>query len=497
MRQIKENKNVSPSIYGKVPAQDREAEKAILGVMLIERDAADKVLPILSIDDFYVDAHMRIYNAAVKIHISGAIIDMVTIVDQLNKTGELEIIGGAYYLAGLTNAVISSANIVIWARIVKEHSIKRAISVMAGELHEDSYNTNVDALELLSRMMLKISKVQDSFTSQQVTRISEIAMSVVMEMEEAANNDDPFLGIPCGLDSIDKVTLGFSAPDFIVLAAGPGEGKSTMMLQWALNMGIAGHAIGLFSLEMKNRQLMWKIFSSLIEEDIKTIRKGDLTPEKWHLLHTAINDKLMNANIFLQDKGGMSVIELCSVVRTLVAKHGIKGICIDYLQLLTAGTERGWGTRESEVNFISKQLKQLAMELNIFVIALSQMSRMEKGTPRMYKISDLRESGAIEQDADGVMFIWRPAYHNVQTLKAGDTPFADNDVLFYTAKWRLGDTGTVPLKFNGKYSRFEDKKDDFGMFKPIAPPSFVPDPNAWIEPKNQFQKPYDNEYLPF
>lgn len=494
MRNKQEKNSLVAQYGGFVPAQNREAEKAILGAMMLESHTIEKVMPILTIDDFYVDAHQRIYNAMVKIHVNGQGIDTITVIDQLNKSAELEMVGGAYFVMGLTIGIVQTADFLSWCFIVREKSIKRTIGKLASELYANSFENEIDPLELLSKAEIGVSKILNSFSSQKVKTIGDVAIGVLQEMEKASLEKPDFLGIPCGIDSIDKVTLGFCAPDLIILAAGPGEGKSTMMLQWALHMGINNNPVGLFSLEMKDRQLMWKVFSSLIDEEVKTIRKGGLSEEKFKLLHSVINDRLFNAKVFLQDKPGITITELCSIIRSLVAKHGLKGAFIDYIQLIKGPLGKKFGTREEEVNYISKELKALNMELNIFIVALSQLSRMEKGTKRMYRPSDLRESGAIEQDADGIMFIWRPAYHDVQRLQPNDAPFAFNDVIFDIAKWRLGDVGQKPLVFNGPFSRFEEKEDTFKM-TPLPQLNF-PDPNARIE--TQYQKPFDSpEDLPF
>ncbi|MFA6057272.1 MAG: replicative DNA helicase [Taibaiella sp.] len=453
--------------YGKIPPQDKEAEEAILGVLLLEPKSVDIVLPVLSVDDFYLENHGIIYNSIVKLHVKGGSIDLLTVTDELNKTSELELIGGPYKLTQLTMDVLSSAHLLAWCMIVKEHSIKRSIIRTAGQLFADSYDPSTDALDLLSKAQLQLNNIQESFSSQKTSRFADVVFETMKEMEEAGKSDNPFLGYRTGLRSIDRVTLGLSAPDFIVMAGGTGEGKSTLALQAAMEIGINEDPVAVFNLEMKNRQIIWKVFSSLIDEEVKTIRQGKLSPEKWILLHKVINEKLANANIYLHDQGGLSIMELCSIVRTMVAKRGVKIVFIDYLQLIRGGSEKSFGTREAEVGYISRTLKALGMELNICIVALSQLSRLERGAKRMYKLSDLRESGSIEQDADGVIFIWRPSYHGVETLKPGDIPFQEDDVLFQIEKWRLGDTGLVKGKFNGKYSRFEDP-DSFSSFIPLG-----------------------------
>lgn len=478
---------------GKVPPHSKELEQVVLGICLIEPSSVEIVLPILKVEDFYFEKHQWIFNSIVSLFTKNQKVDILTVIEEL-KLGGNEV--PAYEITVLTKHVISNAHLVDWCRYIKSFSQKRKLAKAATKYLHLCFDDTTEVSELLSKSQLEINKIEQEVSTHKTSHISDVAFHTIDEMKKASLNDNPYLGCKTGFKKLDQITLGFSAPDFIVIGASGGEGKSTFALQVARNIGYAGEPTALFSLEMKNQQLMWKIFSSQIDEDVKTIRKGKIEEHKWKMLADTYTE-MKKVPIFMHEIGGLSVLELMSIVRSLKAKYNIKIVIIDYLQLLNGyGSDRKFGTREEEVNFISKRLKELAMELNICIIALSQMNRLEKGSKRMYRKSDLRESGALEQDSDGIIFIWRPKVHEITSIKFNgvDTNFDDNDAIFIIDKWRLGETGSIRMKFNGKFNRFEEMEEPVTSirgFKPVA--------QANIEQLNKIQMPLSSETddLPF
>lgn len=457
-----------PLIYGKMAPQAPDLESAVLGALMLDIRSIELVLPILKMDDFYTDANQLVYNAIVILFTEGKPIDFMTVGQQLRKSSELEMVGGTYYVTNLTRDVVSSAHIEEHARIIKQKSLSRSLIRMAGELINDAYSDQEDVFELISKTEMHLSEIQQGIQKQGVQHIGQVAIETIDDMYKQSKVDNEMLGLKTGLKKYDQLTLGLTAPDLIIVAGGPGEGKSTLALQMAKNIA-EEEPVAFFSLEMKTKQLMWKMFSADISVDVKTIRRGKLQDDQWTVLSKKV-EEYQNSKMLLYDIGGLSIWDLRNLCRSLKAKYGIKAVFIDYLQLIsTDGGPKNFGLREQEVNFISKQLKQMAMELDLPVVALSQLNRIEKGSKRMYRLSDLRESGAIEQDADGVVFVWRPSYHAVGNYKLDghiDVNFEEDDVVIQLPKWRLGDTGYLRMKFNGKHSRFEEY-NEFGTYIPL------------------------------
>lgn len=449
-------------IFGKMAPQAPDLEGAVLGALMLEPKSLEKVFPILKMDDFYSDANQRVYNAICQLVISGNLrVDFMTVCEWLRKNSELEMVGGPYYVTSLTRDVVSSAHIEEHSMIVKQKSLLRATIRICGEAIGDAFENSSDCFELLSKTTLALSELEDGIRARKITTIGDAMAAAIEKIAEAGQSDDEMIGIRTGFHEFDGITAGLTEPDLIVLAGGPGEGKSTFGLQMADQMAANGTPVAFFSLEMENRQLMWKMISAVLNIDIKSVRRGRLSGDQWETVNKTANDS-RNKPFYLYDQGGLSIFDLRAILRSLKSKYGIKAAFIDYLQLLTTeGGNRNFGIREQEINYISKQLKEAAKELGIVIIALSQLNRLEKGAKRTYKLSDLRESGSIEQDADGVIFVWRPMYHGIPKFSLdyhNEIHFTDEDTIILISKWRLGATGFFRMLFKGfanKFVRYE------------------------------------------
>lgn len=459
-----EKPKIPDMIYGKMAPQALELESAVLGAALLEPRKLELILPILKAEDFYSDANQRVWASIVRIFISGRInIDFLIVTDDLRKNDELEIIGGSYYVTSLVQNVVSAAHIVEHAMIVKQKALMRECIRICGEGIAAAYENGTDCFDLITRLQLSLSELEAGIRSQAIEHYGDVVVSALSDMAENAKNPSELIGIPTGYKDLDRITLGLTAPDLIIVAGGPGEGKSTYALQMARHMAQANIPVAFFSLEMKNRQLVWKVMSSELDRDIKTIRGGKLSADEWKKTEHIV-EKAANTPLYLYDRGGLSIYEFRAICRSLKAKYGIRAVFADYLQLFTTeGGNKNFGLREQEVSFVSRQLKETAMELELPVIALSQLNRMEKGGKRTYKLDDLRESGAIGQDADGVIFIWRPLYHKIVQYKLDNREeifFNEQDAVILIEKWRLGATGFYRMLFKGYANRFDEWREN-------------------------------------
>lgn len=457
-KKIKSNNDMS---IVRIPPQAIDLEDIIIGSILGATDSIDVVSSIINKECFYSPKNKLIYIACSKLFEKRIPIDVFTVSEQLKKDGVLEHVGGIYELSLMTSNIISTKNLAIYSNIIYEKYIRREVIKMCHDVINNSFDETIDVFEFLDKTKLLLSKINDS-NNKNIVHIADITLDIVSEMRKNSQNKNEYLGFKSGIKKIDNITLGFCSPDLIIIAGGTGEGKSTLALQIAENVS-KDNIVAFFSLEMSNKQLIWKVLSSELSLPVSDIRKGNLKDTEWQKLENSVYNKIENLNLYLYDKGGMSIFELISVCRNMKANIGLDMIVVDYLQLLNAnGGNMKFGIREQEINYISKQLKALAKELNIPVIALSQLSRIEKGIKRLYKLSDLRESGAIEQDADGVMFVYRPHYHGMTSMSIGgeEVVFNEADCIIQFAKWRLGETGITRLLFNGASSRFEDYMHD-------------------------------------
>ena len=458
---------------GKLPPQAVEIEEAVLGALMLERDALSTVIDILHPQSFYKDAHQDIYEAIVDLFNDSQPIDIKTVTHQLRKVGKLEIVGGAHYVSELTAKVNSAANIEYHARIIAEQSIKRELIKISSEIQRDAYEDTVDVFKLLDQAEQSLFDVSESHIRKNYDKMSALLHQAIDEIQEKKDKQDGLTGVASGFSALDRVTSGWQPSDLIIIAARPGMGKTAFVVSALRNAAIDFQSpVAIFSLEMSSVQLVNRMISAEAELESEMIKRGDLADYEWEqIMHKT--DKLSQAPIFIDDTPALSILELRAKSRRLVAQHGVKLIIIDYLQLMSADSAKG-GNREQEIATISRSLKGIAKELNVPVIALSQLSRAveTRGGDKRPLLSDLRESGSIEQDADMVMFLYRPEYYGLDTDESGMPLQGLGEVII--AKHRNGRTDTVNLKFIGKYTKFTDWDgnsggDGFGAFPTSGP----------------------------
>lgn len=466
---------------GRIPPQAVDLEEAVLGAMMLDNSAVNDAVDILRVPEtFYDPRHRVIFSAIRHLFSNSEPIDLLTVSDRLKKNGELEIAGGAYYLSTLTNKVASSAHIEFHSRIIVEKFIQREIIRMSNEILKDAYDETKDVFSVLGKaeeqlFMIAQNNMKKSYDTMQS------AMAVAMtEIENARNNSDGISGVPTGFRDLDRLTSGWQRSDMIVIAARPAMGKTAFVLSMARNTAVDYNmGVAVFSLEMSAVQLVKRLISSEARIDAEKLRKGNIEDHEFQQIHSRIR-KLAEAPIYIDDTPGISIFELRAKCRRMKSKHNIELVIIDYLQLMTAGNSKGPGNREQEISQISRSIKEIAKELNIPVIALSQLSRSveQRGGNKRPILSDLRESGAIEQDADIVSFIYRPEYYGLTEDENGSTAGMGDIII---AKHRNGGLDTVRLRFVGKYARFENA-DAFG-----ADDFEVPVPAA-LTPNNAFEE---------
>ncbi|AFK05296.1 replicative DNA helicase [Emticicia oligotrophica DSM 17448] len=450
---------------GKLPPQAVELEEAVLGALMIEKDALTAVVDILQPASFYKESHQRIYNAILQLFGKSEPIDMLTVTTQLRSTGELEFVGGAAYLVKLTNKVNSAANIEYHARIITQSAIKRDMIKIAGEMLKDAYEDTTDVFTLLDKVEQNFFEISERNIRKNYADASTIMRATIEELEKKKNNKDGLTGVASGFTALDRITSGWQNTELVIIAARPAMGKTAFVVSAMRNAAVEwGVPVALFSLEMSATQLMLRLISAEAEIDSNKLRKGKLENHEWVQLHQKIKN-LSTAPIYIDDTPALSIMEMRAKCRRLKAQYDIGLVIIDYLQLMTAETGGGSkGNREQEIAAISRAMKNLAKEINVPVIALSQLSRAveTRGGDKRPQLSDLRESGSIEQDADMVMFLYRPEYYKITQDEQGNSTEGVGEVII--AKNRSGDVDTVKLKFIGKYTKFTDLD---GFYSPI------------------------------
>lgn len=454
-------------IYGKVPPQARDLEEAVLGAIMLEKSAFDTVVEILKPECFYVDAHQRIFRAMQSLAQKSMPIDLLTVVEELRTKEELELVGGPYYVTKLTNAVVSSANVETHSRIILQKFIQRDLIRISGEVISDAYEDSTDVFDLLDEAESKLFEITNNHLRKNFDSIDTILVKTIQRIEDMRNRQEDITGVPSGFASLDRVTYGWQATDLVILAARPSVGKTAFALNLARNAAL--HAskptpVAFFSLEMSAGQLVQRILSAESEIWLEKIARGKMEEHEMQQLYRNGIQRLQNAPIFIDDTPALNIFELRAKCRRLKNKHNVSLVIIDYLQLMSGTGDKRSSNREQEISTISRNLKGLAKELGIPIIALSQLSReveKRKEGDKMPQLSDLRESGAIEQDADMVMFLYRPEYYNITANEFGDSNKGETHVRI--AKHRNGSLETIKLRALLHIQKFtEMEEDDFG-----------------------------------
>jgi replicative DNA helicase len=434
--------------HGKIPPQAIDLEEAVLGAMMLESDKLAEVIDFLKVECFYKESHQKIYSAICALHSKSVTVDILTVTEHLRSTGELELVGGAYYITNLTNRVSSAANIEFHAAIVKQKFIQRDLIRIGNELIKNGYEDDIDVFDQLEQAEKSVYSLAQDGTSGASEPIAGLVLNELKEIDLRTENKGKLLGTGSGFTALDRITNGWQKSDLIIIAARPGMGKTALALCAARNAAIQfGEPVALFSLEMSKGQLTQRLISSESEINLRDIRSGEIGELRKDILYQGAG-KISNAALFIDDTAALSIFDLRSRARKMKRKHGIGLIIIDYLQLMHGSREKN-GNREQEISSISQGLKALAKELNLPVIALSQLSRAVEGrSDKTPLLSDLRESGSIEQDADMVLFLFRPSYYYHEAdEKALDVIIAKN---------RNGPLDTVGLMFQGNIVKVSD-----------------------------------------
>lgn len=469
-------------VFGKIPPQAKELEEAILGAMMLEKGAFDTVAEILKPECFYMDSNQKIFRAMQGLAIKSLPIDMLTVVEELKLREELDLVGGPYYVSQLTNAVVSSANIEAHCRIVVQKFIQRELIRISGEIIGDAYEDSTDVFDLLDSAEGKLFEITNNHLRKNFDDIDSVLVKTFNRIEDMRNRDDEITGVPTGFPTLDKITYGWQPTDLIILAARPSVGKTAFALNLARTAALNAAkptAVAFFSLEMSSSQLVQRILSAESEIMLEKISRGKLEEHEMKQLYKKGFDRLSKAPIFIDDSAALNIFELRAKCRRLKNKHNVGIIIIDYLQLMSGSADRN-SNREQEISKISRDLKSLAKELQVPIIALSQLSReveKRKEGNKMPQLSDLRESGAIEQDADLVMFLYRPEYYEVTSDEFGESNKGETHVKI--AKHRNGSLETVKLRALLHIQKFvEDDAGDFGGGFPQGGGNWKPIPGG-------------------
>jgi len=442
-------------IEERVPPQNIEAEQAVLGAMLIDKEAIAKATEVLSADDFYREAHRVIFSAMLELYNKNEAVDMVTVTEILKRDNKLEDIGGIAYITSLANVVLTAANVKYHAEIVAEKSVLRQLVRVSTEIAAMGYEANDDVGTLLDTAESRILEISNRKKKADFTPINDILMDSVQSIESLLQNKGGLTGIPAGFADLDKLTSGLHPSDFIILAARPSMGKTALALNIVQNVALRAHkviggeprSVAFFSLEMSKEQLVNRMLCAEAGIDSQRLRVGEMHDEDWTHLWDAC-DTMSRAKIYIDDTAGITAMEMRSRARRLKAEHGLDLIVVDYLQLMQgSGKRNNSGDRQQEVSEISRSLKALARELDVPVLALSQLSRsVESRQVKRPMLSDLRESGSLEQDADIVAFLYREDYYNPET--------ENKHTELIIAKHRNGPVDTVNLFFQKQFTKF-------------------------------------------
>ena len=471
-RQTRQNIVEVPQVdaYGHKQPQQIDFEAAVLGAMLIEQEAYEQVSNLLTKESFYDHRHQVIFEAIQSLQLNQRPVDVVTVPQYLESQGLLEDAGGVIYIAQLAQNVITSAHIGYQAQIIHQKYQARKLITFASKVLTGAFDPTKDVADLMQETEAELYTISQQTQHTSYTQINPVIDQAMEKLRETMERTDGMSGISSGYEKLDKMTNGWQPSDLIIIAARPAMGKTAFILSMIKRMAVDMRVpVAMFSLEMANVQLVNRLIVNVCDIPGEKLRAGDLTPVELSQLDARLN-LLIDAPIYVDDTPSLSIFELRTKARRLVREHGVKVILIDYLQLMNA-SGMNFGSRQEEVSTISRSLKGLAKELDIPIIALSQLNRgLEKREGEEGKrpqLSDLRESGAIEQDADMVCFIHRPEYFKLN--KDEDGAPSTNLAEFIIAKHRNGATGVVKMKFKHRYARFEDYEDNGRAPMPTSP----------------------------
>ena len=453
-----DNQSIVNLSDGKIPPQALDLEEAVLGAMLIDEKGVNEVIDILSPEVFYKKSHQLIFESIQRLFRESEPIDLLTVSADLKKNKNFEIVGGDFYLIGLSQKVSSSAHIEYHSRIIQQKFIQRKLITISNEIISKSYNESTDVMDLLDEAESKLYDIAQN----NIKGSSETAQNLVIQaknrIEEIGNREGSLSGISTGFEKLDRLTSGWQPSDLIIVAARPGMGKTALALSMARNISVQKKIpVAFFSLEMSSVQLITRLISAETGLSSDKLRTGKLAQHEWQQLNVKVSD-LESAPLYIDDSAALTIFELRAKARRLASAHDIKLIVIDYLQLMNLGSSNKAGNREQEISTISRNLKALAKELNIPVIALSQLSRAveTRGGTKRPILSDLRESGAIEQDADIVSFLYRPEYYGITEWDDDMKTPSEGQGEFIVAKHRNGALDSIKLKFVANLGKFED-----------------------------------------
>ncbi|MCR4766315.1 MAG: replicative DNA helicase [Bacteroidaceae bacterium] len=476
--------------YGRIPPQATDLEEAVLGALMIEKDAYSLVSELLRPQSFYERRHQLLYTAITNLAISQQPIDLLTVKNELEKEGTLEEVGGPFYITQLTSKVASAAHVEFHARIIAQKALARELITYSNNIQSKAFDETQDVDDLMQEAEGKLFEISQKNLKKDFTQINPILEEAYHQLQTAAALSTGLTGLETGFHDLDKITSGWQKSDLVIIAARPAMGKTAFVLSMAKNMAVNYRCpVAFFSLEMSNLQLVNRLIANTCEIESDKIRSGKLLPHEWERLDHKLND-LLGAPLYIDDTPSLSVFELRTKARRLVREHEVKIIFIDYLQLMNA-SGMSYGNRQEEVSTISRSLKGLAKELNIPIIALSQLNRsvetrgngdQKSDQNRRPQLSDLRESGAIEQDADMVCFIHRPEYYKIYSDENGNDIRGQAEIII--AKHRNGAVGDIHLRFIGEYTRFQNLDDE------LLANAVVPKPQTF---KSKINTPIGND----
>ncbi len=439
---------------GKLPPQAVDLEEAVLGAIMLEKNSVNESIDILKPESFYKESHQKIFKAIQDLFQNSEPIDILTVTKRLQKSGDLDFVGGPYYISQLTNRVASAANIQYHSRIIAQKFIQRELIRIASDLIKESYDETIDVFDILDSAEQKLFEVAEGNIRKNFEKVDSVIHQAIQELQAKHENKEGVSGVPTGFTSLDRITGGFQKSDMIIIAARPSMGKTALILSIARNAALDfNKGVAFFSLEMSSIQLVNRLISAETGIPGDKIMRGQLEDYEYEQLHSRIG-KLTAAPLFIDDTPALSVFEFRSKCRRLKQQHNIQLAVIDYLQLMKGGTSSG--NREQEIANISRSIKEVAKELSIPIVALSQLSRSveTRGGDKRPMLSDLRESGSIEQDADVVAFVYRPAYYGITVDEAGNNVEDETEIII--SKHRNGATGNVKLRFIKDYAKFVD-----------------------------------------